>query len=100
MIYLGLAIRSPFKRVTFRNYWNRWWRIPGTDHKNLEIELVRTENLLGISLDIHPWRDHGGATIMFGVLHHEININLYDTRHWDVHKGQWMEWSDDQHDPR
>lgn len=90
MIYFGFAVRSPFRSVRFRNYWSRWWRVPGLEHKNLELELVRTENLLHISLDINPWRDHGGSTIMFGVLHHEINCNFYDTRHWDREAGQWI----------
>jgi len=26
---------------------------------------------------------------MFGLLFHEININLYDTRHWDRDHDSW-----------
>ena len=89
MIYLGLSIRNPFTSVRFRNYWSRWWRIPRTAHKNLELEFVRTENLVHVNLDINPWTDHGGFSLMFGLLHHEININFYDTRHWDRDHSSW-----------
>jgi hypothetical protein len=89
MIYLGIAIRSPFTSVTFRNYWSRWWRVPGLKHKNFELEFVRTENLVHLSFDINPWHDHGGFSLMFGLLHHEINCNFYDTRHWDRDHHSW-----------
>jgi len=89
MIYFGIAIRSPFRLVSFRNYWSRWWRVPGLKHKNFELEFVRTENLLHLSFDINPWTDHGGSSLMFGLLFHEININLYDTRHWDRDHHSW-----------
>lgn len=89
MIYLGIAIRSPFRLVSFRNYWSRWWRVPCVSYKNFELELLRTENLVHLSLDINPWTDHGGSSLMVGVLHHEIHINFYDTRHWDRDHSSW-----------
>ena len=89
MIYLSLAIRSPFKLVQFHNYWSRVWRVHSLQHKNFELEFLRTENLLHVNLDINPWTDHGGSSLMLGVLHHEININFYDTRHWDRDHSSW-----------
>jgi hypothetical protein len=50
---------------------------------------VRTENLLHLSFDINPWTDHGGSSLMLGLLHHEICINFYDTRHWDRDHSSW-----------
>jgi hypothetical protein len=90
LIYLGLSIRNPFMSVQFRNYWCRWWRIPRTAHKNIELEFLRTENLVHVNLDINPWTDHGGFSLMMGVLHHEFQITFYDGRHWDRDSGQWM----------
>jgi hypothetical protein len=89
LIYLGLSIRNPFTSVRFRNYWTRWWRIPGLTHKNCELEVLRTDNLVHVSLDIRLRTDHGGFGFMVGVLHHEIHINFYDHRHWDHHNHRW-----------
>jgi hypothetical protein len=38
-------------------------------------------------LDINPWTDHGGSSLMLGMLHHEIHFNFHDTRHWDGIRG-------------
>jgi len=89
VIYIGIAIRNPFKRVGFRNYWSRWWRVPCVRYKNFELELLRTENLLHLNLDINPWTDHGGSSLMLGMLHHEIHFNFHDTRHWDGIRSSW-----------
>jgi len=89
MLYIGIAIRNPFKRVGFNRIWGRWWRVPRVRYKNIELEFMRTENLLHVSFDVNPWTDHGGTTITLGLAHYELNLNFYDTRHWDRINNTW-----------
>ena len=94
MIYLGFSIRNPWWNRRFANLWHRWGDT-GIPHKCWEVEIIRGDSLISLSLDISWQRDHAGIAVGLGLLGYEVHAELYDTRHWDHDQDRWRpadEW--------
>ena len=63
-------------------------------NKYWELQAVKTNCLLLISLSITTRYDHAGVRLSFGLLSYEIHSNIYDNRHWDLEKDCWVQEGD------
>ena len=90
MIYLGFTLANPWWHDRFANLWHRHGRI-GIPHKSWELELLRTDSMVNLSLDISWRRDHAGICLGLGLLGYEVYAQLRDDRHWDHTRGRWMQ---------
>ena len=61
-----------------------------SEHKNLEIEFLKENKIIGFYIDItFSHEDHAGPEFEFQLLGFGITFNFYDCRHWDYDKDQW-----------
>lgn len=81
MIHLSLSLKNPWSKEKFKHIWFRVYKV--TTHKFLEIEMLTTDGVVGISFDTVVNRDHSGVRLELELLQRSILINLYDSRHKD-----------------
>ena len=90
MINLNLALRNPF--------WNRWdnvWNRAGNTpfkYKFWEAQLMKTNTLIGFGFRFTTRQDHAGVNVEMGFLGYDIDLNFYDSRHWNDEEGKWNEY--------
>lgn len=98
MIRFSFRIRNPWGRdLPHRDYFYRHWQV--SKNKSFEIQLFRDSfyDLFELNLDL-SWRgeDHAGPSLEIGIGKYQLNIKLYDHRHWDYEKGNWEVYDPDQ----
>jgi hypothetical protein len=89
MINIWLAVRNPFKVQPFRAVWVRDRQL--SQHKTVEIQISRYAfNWLELQLDLN-WRgtDHAGPWFMIGLFGWQLDIRMYDRRHWNYETNSW-----------
>lgn len=92
MISIHIQIKNLWqKRSTkFKNLFCLTWLV--TKYRVLELESYRHTNFL-IELELSTdWsgRDHAGPELSIGLIGYTICVKLYDTRHWDSEKNEWI----------
>ena len=86
MINFSCSIENPlskkFKGLIFKN---------GSlyCHKRWELEVNKTNVLLGLEFALTAMRDHAGLTIGVSLLTFELHFQIYDTRHWNRLLNNW-----------
>ena len=88
MIHLHLSIDNPWHKDKFDNLWHKSF-LP-TKHKHVEMEVIRSDyTLFKIGFSLSHRTDHAGLRFNIGLLMHEFDFTLYDSRHWNTEKGAW-----------
>jgi hypothetical protein len=83
---------------SFANPWsNRWECIVNKsglvgNNKAWEANLYRTNHIVSIDFSLSFRGDHAGVRISGGVLGFEGEFHLYDRRHWDYDKNDWVKY--------
>jgi hypothetical protein len=93
MVYFNINIRNPA-------WWNRfesiksWHGGPKKDsHKAWEIQIMKCSELFRIEFEYTIRQDHAGVKLEMGLFGYQIDFSWYDTRHWYVEKGRWIDYS-------
>ena len=88
MINLNFNIVNPWRTD---KVWNILWSKSGsiTKNKAWEFNGYRTDRIINIEFHWSLKGDHAGARLVFGVFGYEIELEFYDTRHWDFEKNTW-----------
>lgn len=75
-----------------------WYKIKSyhrqlSKNKHLEVETFFSNyNLFSFEFDLKPvGKDHAGARFKLNILGIELEINFYDSRHWDYKNKCWKE---------
>jgi hypothetical protein len=88
MITLMLNLTNPFVEEKFDNLFCRSGMI--TTHKAWEIELIKySRTLLKAEAKWSVKTNHAGPSISVGLLGYEIELQIYDTRHWNNETNAW-----------
>lgn len=91
MIKLNFSIDYPFAKLSFNDIFSRSWNTP-IKHKYFEFQLMRdSEYLLNFNFDWKTKCDHAGVKFELGLFGYSIVFYLYDSRHWNYEKNDWME---------
>lgn len=89
MINFWVAFRNPFPVRPFRAI--RCWSRQITTNKTVEFQISRYAwNWLELQVDLN-WRqtDHAGPWLMIGVFGLQVDLRMYDHRHWDDQTNDW-----------
>jgi hypothetical protein len=90
MINLNFAIGYPLTRLSF-NHLLHYCRETVFRNKYFEIELIQDcENLIHFKFDWTTKCDHAGVRLELGLFGYELMFQLYDNRHWDYKKNDWV----------
>ena len=60
-----------------------------TKNKSWEFNIYRTSSIINVEFHWTLKGDHAGMRVMMGILGYEVELNLYDTRHWDYDTNTW-----------
>lgn len=71
--------------------WDILWNISRsvTKHKAWEFNGYRTGRLINVDFHWTLQGDHAGARLMLGVFGYEVELQFYDTRHWNYDTNTW-----------
>lgn len=88
MINLQFNIRIPGSN-RFRNI--RCWHgiVPKCQHKFWEIHIYQGSDVVDIFLRLTGKQDHAGLNTGIGLLGYNIELNVYDSRHWNTDTNDW-----------
>lgn len=99
MLRLNFEILPFWKPPAFDSYWTRFRKL--TKNKGIEAQLMRSEALFGLDLNLCPWgRHHAGLEFELTVLHLCFNVKLYDFRHWNYEENRWATPEEEAEDAR
>jgi len=87
MINIGFGIGWPFGQG-FENLYTK--DFPLTQNKNFELNLYKTPVLIEARFDWDHANDHAGATLWFGLLGYNLELKIFDKRHWNYDAERWM----------
>lgn len=88
MIYFNIELQNPWSSV-----WKRIKNFNGAapwPHKFWEFEILRTNDLIKLALDVTVNQDHAGFRAAVALAGYYIEFNLYDSRHWDEENKTWQ----------
>lgn len=92
MINFSFNIHNPFSnRFEIIKCWNGSTPFP---NKHWELQLDKTNEVIGIDIRLTTRTDHAGLWIGLSLLGYDILFNFYDSRHWDPIKNQWEVYED------
>ena len=77
MINLSFSLNLPL--CSFKELYSKYLKI--SSNHVIEIEIHRTQSLVGLSLYTRFWGDHRGFDVGFSLLFVDLMICFYDTRH-------------------
>jgi hypothetical protein len=60
-----------------------------TKNKSIEFNLYKTGTILGIEFDLTTRQDHAGLRLMLGLLSWQVELQVYDARHWNSLTEDW-----------
>jgi hypothetical protein len=86
MIDLHFKLNNPWSER-----WNFLWSKHRmiTKYKAWELGLYRTNSIVELYFHYRIRCDHAGVKFMFSLFGYTIELNLYDTRHWDYDNKTW-----------
>jgi hypothetical protein len=89
VVYLHFNIQFPFRKT-----WYPLWSKDGGrlfSHKYIEYELMKDNYLIKFELDFSfQGKDHAGLDFCLGLFGYVFRVNIYDNRHWDYEKNEWI----------
>ena len=88
MINLNFSIAMPWRTS---KVWDILWNKSGSFSKNKAWEFngYRTGYLISLEFEWTFQGDHAGARIMLGLLGYDVELQFYDTRHWNYDANTW-----------
>lgn len=89
-MYFNLTVYNFINKRSF------WYKLKSchrqlSTNKHVEIEFFFSSNdLFSFEIDAKlSGRDHAGIRLKLSLLGLEVNINFYDSRHWDYKNNKW-----------
>lgn len=86
MIHIQLNIRNPHSSI-FKNI--KTWVFDLSKNKALEIEVLKTTDIINVLLSWSYRQSHAGLELEIGLLTYTFRIMYYDKRHWDYILNNW-----------
>jgi hypothetical protein len=86
MINFRFALSNPWR--------DNWDMIYGkskllTKHKAIEVNVYKSSDILEIDFFLKTRCDHAGIRFMFGLFGINLELYMYDIRHWDYDNKTW-----------
>ena len=72
----------------FVNLW--WWARPISINKVIEVELLHDPKyLVNLAVSYTIRMSHAGFRLEAGLFGYTLELQIYDSRHWDYEKDDW-----------
>jgi hypothetical protein len=60
-----------------------------TQHKSIDFSILKSNSIIGCGVSFTTRRDHAGLDLDLNFLGFDVNVNIYDNRHWDREANDW-----------
>lgn len=87
MFNLSCKITNPWCKRKFKNVFCKHGVL--SKNKAWEIEFIRHNSILELSLEWYMHQDHAGVSLALALAGYEIHMQIYDMRHWDYNLHRW-----------
>ena len=88
MIDFNFNITNPWSN-RFVGVWSKsyktWFK-----RKYIELEVYKDTNIISFMIRVTTRQDHAGLRMELGLVGYSVNLNFYDTRHWDYEHNKWV----------
>ena len=91
MIHLQFNVRNPCSK-RFHSYKGYSWQV--SKHKAIEVELLKTADIVELHLSITHRQSHAGVEFELGLFGYNFAFRFYDSRHWDYILNKWETYED------
>jgi hypothetical protein len=92
MIYFNINIRNPRWWNRFDSIWTKHGKTP-FKHKYWEVQFMKNAELFRIEFEWTVCQDHAGVRLELALFGYQLNLGFHDSRHWDIYKNQWHDYS-------
>jgi len=89
MIYFDVSLSNPFSD-RFEILFTKHGSVG--KHKGWEVNGYQTNTLVTMEFRLNFRCDHAGIKLQFGLLGYELELNCYDSRHWDDENDSWVKY--------
>ena len=87
MFNLRFSIENPFCD-RFESLGN-WHGGTPFKHKFWEVQTMKSNDVVAFDFRVSTMRDHAGVDLWLGLLGYAVNLQFYDSRHWNNETGTW-----------
>lgn len=87
MITINLTLRNPWSD-RFEHV--RVWSGRLFKYKAWEVECYRSDTVAEVEARFTIHEDHAGLTVGLGLFSYTLRAQIYDSRHWDYERKQWV----------
>ena len=92
MIDLKFSVTNP--------WWERFDSLYSTSgstpfkNKFWEIQVMKSDDIATVDLRITTRQSHAGMDLWLGIFGYAVNLQFYDSRHWDYELKDWQVYSE------
>ena len=87
MIEFAFNLSNPFSRREWSSLFCKCKSL--TKNKVAEVQVSRSNVLFNTTLRWSMNSDHAGINLQLGIISYEIEMQIYDSRHWDYQNRCW-----------
>lgn len=51
---------------------------------------MKSDDIVAFDFRLSAMTDHAGLDLWLGLLGYAVNLQFYDSRHWDSDRGDWV----------
>lgn len=55
-----------------------------------EVQVMKSDDIVAFDFRLSAMTDHAGLDLWLGLLGYAVNLQFYDSRHWDSDRGDWV----------
>lgn len=96
MIFFRTSITNPFWKDKYNDFFKSYFTYSKSVSKNKVFELEISRHfyyILELVLVLRiTGEDHAGPRLDINIFGYELSVKIYDTRHWDHEKNDWMKY--------
>ena len=60
-----------------------------TQNKSIDFSILKSNAIIGAGLEFTRRKDHAGINVDLNLFGFDVNVNIYDNRHWDKEANDW-----------
>lgn len=87
MLSFNFRVVNPFSR-RWGGIYSRTWKL--SQNKRCEFEVLKCNYIIGLTFEWSIREDHAGLTLGLKLLGLWAEFIVYDIRHWDVDREEWV----------
>lgn len=92
MLHLALKLENP----SWDRFDSLYSKSGNTPWKNKfwEVQAMKSDDIIAFDLRVTTKCDHAGVDLWLGLFGYSVNLQFYDSRHWNYDEGRYYIYND------